>query len=120
MFNSVDNPAVEPFAAPVRRPEFIGARDFTPVRPARAIHGPAGDADQQKGSGNPGRSRLTCGLARGGSTVSRARHGANITPFPRSNVFIVFNSVENAAVEPFAAPVRRPEFIGARDFTPVR
>ncbi|MFD4504711.1 ectoine hydroxylase [Streptomyces sp. NPDC058457] len=49
-------------------------------------------------------------------------HGSteNITPFPRSNVFIVFNSVENTTVEPFAAPVRRPEFIGARDFTPVR
>ncbi|MFE2045266.1 ectoine hydroxylase [Streptomyces sp. NPDC059477] len=46
--------------------------------------------------------------------------GDNITPFPRSNVFIVFNSVENAAMEPFAAPVRRPEFIAARDFTPVR
>ena len=46
--------------------------------------------------------------------------GDNITPFPRSNVFIVFNSVENKAVEPFAAPVRRPEFIGGRDFTPVR
>lgn len=46
--------------------------------------------------------------------------GDNITPYPRSNVFIVFNSVENAAVEPYAAPVRRPEFIGARDFTPVR
>ncbi|MEW2496383.1 ectoine hydroxylase [Streptomyces nodosus] len=46
--------------------------------------------------------------------------GDNITPFPRSNVFIVFNSVENTALEPFAAPVRRPEFIGARDFTPVR
>jgi ectoine hydroxylase len=51
-----------------------------------------------------------------------AMHGSgdNITPFPRSNVFIVFNSVENEAVEPFAAPIRRPEFIGARDFTPVR
>ncbi|RZU25616.1 ectoine hydroxylase [Streptomyces sp. BK239] len=51
-----------------------------------------------------------------------AMHGSgdNITPFPRSNVFIVFNSVENEAVEPFSAPVRRPEFIGARDFTPVR
>ncbi|MFG2423742.1 ectoine hydroxylase [Streptomyces sp. NPDC048448] len=46
--------------------------------------------------------------------------GDNITPFPRSNVFIVFNSVDNAAVEPFAAPVRRPDFIGARDFPPVR
>ncbi|GLV74127.1 ectoine hydroxylase [Streptomyces hygroscopicus] len=49
-------------------------------------------------------------------------HGSsdNITPYPRSNVFIVFNSVLNTAVEPFAAPLRRPEFIGARDFTPVR
>ncbi|MET8325489.1 ectoine hydroxylase [Streptomyces sp. NPDC005181] len=45
--------------------------------------------------------------------------GDNITPYPRSNVFIVFNSVENAAEEPFAAPARRPEFIGARDFSPV-
>ncbi|WP_433173508.1 ectoine hydroxylase [Actinoallomurus sp. CA-150999] len=48
-------------------------------------------------------------------------HGSNgnITPFPRSNVFIVFNSVENTCEEPFAAPSRRPEFIAARDFTPV-
>ncbi|WP_433324776.1 ectoine hydroxylase [Spirillospora sp. CA-294931] len=48
-------------------------------------------------------------------------HGSNgnITPFPRSNVFIVFNSVENACVEPFSAPNPRPSFIGARDFTPV-
>lgn len=46
--------------------------------------------------------------------------GDNITPYPRSNVFIVFNSVENTAVEPFAAPVPRPEYIGARDFTPVK
>ncbi|MFI5807396.1 ectoine hydroxylase [Streptomyces sp. NPDC051561] len=46
--------------------------------------------------------------------------GDNITPYARSNVFIVFNSVENTAVEPFAAPVPRPDFIGARDFTPVQ
>ncbi|MGH8869666.1 MAG: ectoine hydroxylase [Actinomycetes bacterium] len=48
-------------------------------------------------------------------------HGSNgnITPFPRSNVFVVFNSVENTMVEPFAAPSRRPAFIAARDFTPV-
>jgi ectoine hydroxylase len=49
-------------------------------------------------------------------------HGSNgnITPFPRSNVFIVFNSVENACVEPFSASSPRPSFIGARDFTPVQ
>ncbi|GAA2568369.1 MULTISPECIES: ectoine hydroxylase [Streptomyces] len=46
--------------------------------------------------------------------------GDNITPYPRSNVFIVFNSVENTAVAPFAASARRPAFVGARDFTPVR
>ncbi|MFE6779212.1 ectoine hydroxylase [Streptomyces sp. NPDC057702] len=47
--------------------------------------------------------------------------GDNITPYPRSNVFVVFNSMDNPAVDPFAAPVPRPEFIGARPpFTPVR
>ena len=48
-------------------------------------------------------------------------HGSNsnITPFPRSNVFVVFNSVENTLVEPFGAPSPRPTFIASRDFTPV-
>lgn len=59
----------------------------------------------------------------GGATMfdCNCMHGSNgnITPFPRSNVFIVYNSVENTSVEPFAASKRRPEFIGARDFTPV-
>ncbi|CAM3403432.1 ectoine hydroxylase [Stackebrandtia soli] len=49
-------------------------------------------------------------------------HGSNgnITPFPRSNVFVVYNSVENTCVEPFSAPRPRPDFIGTRDFTPVK
>jgi ectoine hydroxylase len=49
-------------------------------------------------------------------------HGSNgnITPFPRSNLFIVFNSVENALVEPFAAKKPRPEFLGSRDWTVLR
>jgi ectoine hydroxylase len=48
-------------------------------------------------------------------------HGSNgnITPFPRSNVFIVYNSVENICERPYAAPDRRPSFIASRDFTPV-
>jgi ectoine hydroxylase len=48
-------------------------------------------------------------------------HGSNgnITPFPRSNVFAVFNSVENTCVAPFAASKPRPSFIGSRDFTPI-
>lgn len=48
-------------------------------------------------------------------------HGSNgnITPMPRRNVFFVFNSVENALVEPFAAPAPRPLHIAARDVDPV-
>lgn len=45
--------------------------------------------------------------------------GSNITPFARSNIFLVFNSVENTLVEPFAAARPRPDFIAARDFTPI-
>ena len=50
-----------------------------------------------------------------------AMHGSsnNITPYPRSNLFVVYNSVANTLVEPFAAPAPRPEFIASRDFTPV-
>ncbi len=59
----------------------------------------------------------------GGATMfdCNCMHGSNgnITPFARSNVFIVYNSVENACVEPFAAERPRPEFVGSRDFTPV-
>jgi ectoine hydroxylase len=58
----------------------------------------------------------------GGATMfdCNCMHGSNgnITPFPRSNVFIVYNSVENTCAEPFAASRPRPGFIGARDFTP--
>ncbi|WP_020669885.1 ectoine hydroxylase [Amycolatopsis nigrescens] len=52
---------------------------------------------------------------------SNIMHGSgnNITPYPRSNIFLVFSSVENTLGEPYAATTRRPEFIGARDFTPV-
>ena len=52
---------------------------------------------------------------------SNCMHGSNgnITPDPRSNLFVVFNSVDNALVEPFGASRPRPEFLGAREFTPV-
>ncbi|WP_433685167.1 ectoine hydroxylase [Nocardia sp. CA-119907] len=52
---------------------------------------------------------------------SNIMHGSsnNITPFPRSNIFLVFNSVENTLVQPFAAPAPRPTYIASRDFTPV-
>lgn len=42
----------------------------------------------------------------------------NVTPYPRSNLFFVYNSVENTAVDPFAAKNPRPDYIGAREFIP--
>ena len=44
--------------------------------------------------------------------------GSNITPFPRSNVFLVFNSSENPLVSPFRAACPRPEYLAARDGQP--
>ncbi|CAM4006717.1 ectoine hydroxylase [Cohnella lubricantis] len=43
-------------------------------------------------------------------------HGSsgNISPLPRSNVFCVFNSVENRLEEPFSAAQPRPDFIATR------
>ena len=48
-------------------------------------------------------------------------HGSNsnITPLPRSNVFCVYNSLQNKPVEPFCGLAPRPNFIAERlDFTP--
>ncbi len=49
-------------------------------------------------------------------------HGSNsnITPQPRSNVFVVFNSVSNTPTDPFCGLAPRPPFIAERkDFKPV-
>jgi ectoine hydroxylase len=53
---------------------------------------------------------------------SNLMHGSsnNITPYPRSNIFLVFNSVENELQEPFAASAPRPAFIAGRDCTPLK
>ncbi|MGH3624831.1 MAG: ectoine hydroxylase [Sciscionella sp.] len=52
---------------------------------------------------------------------SNLMHGSgnNITPFPRSNIFVVFNSVENALVEPYGGTQPRPTFIANREFVPL-
>jgi ectoine hydroxylase len=45
-------------------------------------------------------------------------HGSagNITPWPRSNVFIVFNSIDNTLEAPFAGIAPRPSYIASRDY----
>jgi ectoine hydroxylase len=61
--------------------------------------------------------------AAGSATLfdSNCMHGSggNITPYPRSNIFVVFNSVENPLSEPFSAPGRRPLHVAARTIVPV-
>ena len=52
-----------------------------------------------------------CNVMHGSST--------NISPLPRRNLFIVYNSIENTLSEPFSAPQRRPEYLAARSFRPV-
>lgn len=46
-------------------------------------------------------------------------HGSNsnITPHPRGNVFLVYNSVENALTAPFGGMRPRPDYVASRDFT---
>ncbi|MCK0472693.1 ectoine hydroxylase [Halalkalibacter sp. APA_J-10(15)] len=39
---------------------------------------------------------------------------SNMTPYPRNNLFMVYNSVENKLVEPFAGAGERPEYIAVR------
>ncbi|MFD6857216.1 ectoine hydroxylase [Rhodococcus sp. NPDC060090] len=84
-------------------------------------------------TGSPDEDTLTrmsaeCGIttfrgSAGSATVfdSNCMHGSNgnITPLPRSNLFVVFNSVENTPTEPFAASKPRPSYLGSRDFTPL-
>ncbi|QCQ89751.1 ectoine hydroxylase [Rhodococcus sp. SGAir0479] len=40
--------------------------------------------------------------------------GGNISPMPRANVFVVFNSVENVVQAPFSGSAPRPSFLAKR------
>jgi ectoine hydroxylase len=39
---------------------------------------------------------------------------SNMSPWPRANLFFVYNSIDNRLVEPFGGTAPRPEFLGAR------
>ncbi|MGV8995824.1 MAG: ectoine hydroxylase [Parvibaculaceae bacterium] len=49
-------------------------------------------------------------------------HGSNgnITPFPRSNAFIVYNAMTNRLERPFGETKPRPLFIASREAQPIR
>ncbi|MCK5887016.1 MAG: phytanoyl-CoA dioxygenase family protein, partial [Alcanivorax sp.] len=42
---------------------------------------------------------------------------ANMSPWPRSNLFFVYNSVENRLEQPFCGNKPRPDFLGNRSHT---
>ena len=48
-------------------------------------------------------------------------HGSagNISPYSRINLFLVFNSVDNAVVDPFGDQPPRPDYLAERTFEPV-
>ena len=68
---------------------------------------------------------ITMATGPAGSTVffdCNTMHGSNgnITPAPRSNVFIVYNAVSNRVGAPFGPRKPRPDFLAERaDFTPL-
>lgn len=49
-------------------------------------------------------------------------HGSadNMSAYPRTNLFFVYNSVENAPQEPFGGASPRPEFLARKDYTPLQ
>jgi len=64
---------------------------------------------------------IRAALARAGSVVvfdCNVLHGSasNISPYPRSNVFFVYNSMHNHCVEPFSGQPPRPQHIANRAF----
>ncbi|MFI4874257.1 MAG: phytanoyl-CoA dioxygenase family protein [Blastopirellula sp. JB062] len=48
---------------------------------------------------------------------SNTMHGSvgNLSPTPRTNLFVVYNSVENRLVEPFGGSSARPDFLAERN-----
>ena len=67
---------------------------------------------------------LTAPTGKAGSVLifdCNTLHGsnANMTPWPRSNVFFVYNSVLNALTSPYSGQQPRPKFIANRHFDPV-
>jgi ectoine hydroxylase len=105
---------------------FIGCAGETPAdhyrRSLRAQETGVPNEAEIAGLVTDGGIDMICGPA--GSAVffdCNLMHGSNgnITPHPRVNLFVVYNSIENTLVEPFAAPAPRPSFVASRDVEPL-
>jgi ectoine hydroxylase len=63
---------------------------------------------------------ISVGTGKAGTVTlfeSNTMHGSsgNMTPYPRNNLFMVFNSVENQLVQPYSGGKPRPEYIAVRE-----
>ena len=85
-----------------------------------------GVPDNQSMAKLVGESSIVVPKGKAGSVLffeSNTMHGSNsnITPYPRTNVFFVYNSVENTLVPPYSGLPPRPEHIANRkDFAPLK
>jgi len=82
--------------------------------------------------GVPSREAMCELVERGGITAPKGRPGSalffdcnlmhgsvgNLSPHPRTNLFLVYNSVDNAVVEPFGDRPPRPEYLAEREVPP--
>ncbi len=67
---------------------------------------------------------IVAALGKPGSLIMfdcNVMHGSNgnITPYPRSNAFFVFNAVSNRVVAPFGPKTPRPLFVATREIEPL-
>ncbi|MCE0445172.1 phytanoyl-CoA dioxygenase family protein [Streptomyces tricolor] len=115
-----DHPGGAPHLRAVRRrrhrPTTTGRR--CGEEPARRAGGPCRGGRARPGAGHPSVHRPG-GLGGGLRLQQPARLGAERLAVPAPNLFVVYNSVENAIGTPYAAPRPRPGYLASRTFTPV-
>lgn len=91
------------------------------------------DSLRKQEYGVPSREALEMLVERGGMEAPKGRPGSalffecnlmhastgNLSPHPRTNLFVVYNSVENPVDEPYGDRPPRPEFLAEREVIPV-
>lgn len=106
---------------------FVGCRGATPDNhyreSLRAQHyGTPSDAALHDLAAKHGIVQVTAPVGSAVFFDSNCMHGSNgnITPFPRRNLFVVFNSIDNPLTDPFGGTQPRPDFIATRNVQEVR
>jgi ectoine hydroxylase len=117
--NRIDNGSL--MIVPGSHRHFLGCVGATPDRhfeeSLRAQqYGTPDDASLTRLIGEHGIATVLGGPGSAVMFDSNCMHGSNsnITPFPRTNIFLVYNSVENALEAPMTGQPPRPRYIASR------